>query len=179
MKKNDILPFLSRLLTPALLIALGITLLVNPDSASVLIAKVIGWILVAVGVGFGIAALTSRIGTSGKVFGAIVCIAIGSWLLNNPLALASGIGRFAGILLVIRGIQDIADAGKRHHGTTLAVLTTVLGAVLLLLPMTTSRVVFSLCGVVMLIIGAAMLVDRLKDRRRLNEPEDPNIIDAL
>ena len=53
------------------------------------------------------------------------------------------------------------------------------GVVLILLPMTTSRLMFSLCGLVVLIIGIVMLLDRLRDRKRLNEPEDPNIIDAL
>ena len=51
--------------------------------------------------------------------------------------------------------------------------------VLAVLPMTTSRLVFSGCGVVVLLIGGAMLLDRLKHRRYLDEGSDPNIIDAL
>ena len=44
--------------------------------------------------------------------------------------------------------------------------------------MTTSRLVFSLCGLVVLFIGAGMLVDRLKHRKYLEKGDD-NIIDAL
>lgn len=179
MKKNDIFTLVSRLLSPVLLMVLGFVLLVNPDSASVLIAKVIGWVAVIAGVVFGISALGSRGGTAGKVVGAVVCLTIGGWLLGNPLALAAGIGRLVGIVLLIRGIQDIADAGRQRHGMALAVVSALLGAVLLFLPMTTSRVVFSLCGLVVLIIGIAMLVDRLKQQKRLAEPEKPDVIDAL
>jgi hypothetical protein len=46
------------------------------------------------------------------------------------------------------------------------------------LPMTTSRLVFSLCGVVVLLIGIGMLVDRLKHTKYLDKG-DGNIIDAL
>ena len=61
-------------------------------------------------------------------------------------------------------------------------VTAIVGVVLVVLPMTTSRLVFSLCGLVVLVTGIAMFLDRLKGRNRLEgpgEPEDPNIIDAL
>ena len=64
------------------------------------------------------------------------------------------------------------------YGILHAVLTTVLGAVLIALPMTTSRVVISLCGLLVLIVGVAILVDRLKNRRP-KEPSESDIIDAL
>ena len=54
-----------------------------------------------------------------------------------------------------------------------------IGAILILLPMTTSRVVFSICGLVVLLIGIVMLVDRIRKRRLLEPKDDPNIIDAL
>ena len=44
--------------------------------------------------------------------------------------------------------------------------------------MTTSRVVLGLCGLLVLIVGIAMLAERLK-KRRLLPPNDDNIIDAL
>lgn len=179
MKKNDVLTFGPRLFPPVLLILLGLILLVNPDSASVLIAKIIGWILLICGIGFGISALKNHSGTAGKVLGTIVCLGLSGWLLKNPLALAAGIGRFVGILLVIHGVQDVVEAAKLGHGMFLAILTALLGALLVFLPMTTSRLVFSLCGLVVLIVGIAMLIDRLKGRPGLDEGNDPNIIDAL
>ena len=50
---------------------------------------------------------------------------------------------------------------------------------LILLPMTASRLVFSLCGAVVAVIGVVMLVDRIRSRRWLDNGDDPNIIDAL
>ena len=55
---------------------------------------------------------------------------------------------------------------------------TAVGSTLVLMPMATSRLVFSLCGIVVLIIGVGMLLDRLKHRKRLPKG-DGNIIDAL
>ena len=53
------------------------------------------------------------------------------------------------------------------------------GVALVLLPMTASRLVFSLAGLVVLVVGVVMLLDRLRNRRRLEASSDPNIIDAL
>jgi len=56
---------------------------------------------------------------------------------------------------------------------------TVIGAVLILLPMTASRLVFTLCGIAVLVIGGIMFFDRIRGRRWIHEGDDPNIIDAL
>lgn len=178
MKKNDILSLVSLLASPVALILLGSILLFCPDSVSVFAAKLLGWILLAVGVGFAVAAFTKPMGTAGNVLAAIVCLVLGSWLLKNPLLLAKSIGRFVGILLAIRGIRDFLQSGYRQ-GKLLALVTAVLGVVLIALPMTTSRVVFSACGLVVLVVGIAMLVDRLRRRRLPGGDNDPNIIDAL
>lgn len=178
MKKNDILSLVSLLASPAALILLGLILLFCPDSVSVFAAKLLGWILLAVGIGFAAAAFTGSSGTASNVLCAIACLAVGGWLLKSPLLLAKSIGRFVGILLVIRGIRDFAQSIYRQ-GKLLALITAVLGVVLIALPMTTSRVVFSACGLVVLVIGIAMLVDRLRRRRLPGGDNDPNIIDAL
>lgn len=177
--KNDILFVIRLLLAPVLVILLGLVLLFNPDSASALIAKLIGWFLVAVGIGFGISAVVSNRGQIGKGITAVILVVVGAWLAKNPLLLAAWIGRFVGILLVIDGVQDILHARKQGVHSLLPVIVAAVGVVLVLLPMTTSRLVFSLCGAVVLVIGIAMLLDRLKNNPRLDPPEDPNIIDAL
>ena len=141
-------------------------------------AQILGWVLVIAGVVFAVSAVAGHFDTVGKVLSAVCCFAVGAWLLRNPLMLAAGLGRLAGILLVVRGIQDILNAGRYHYGILPAVITTVLGAVLIALPMATSRVVISLCGLLVLIVGVAILVDRLKNRRP-KEPSESDIIDAL
>lgn len=178
MKKNPLLSLLTRLASPVALIVLGLILLLYPDSASVLAAKLLGWCALAVGIGFAVAAFASPTGTASNVLVAIVCLIIGSWLLKNPLVLAKGVGRFVGILLFIRGVRDFLSSSQ-GKGKLLAAVTAVLGVVLIVLPMTTSRLVFSVCGLVVLVVGAAMLIDRLRSRRLLDDGDDPNIIDAL
>ena len=178
MKKHDIGAWISLLASPVALIVLGLVLLFRPDSASALVAAVLGWCLTAAGICLAVAAFATREGTAPKVLGALACLAVGVWLLKNPLLLAAGIGRLVGILLLIRGIQDLLSSNY-GRGKVLSLITALLGLVLILLPMTTSRVVFSLCGLVVLVVGITMLIDRLRLRRLMGGDDDPNIIDAL
>lgn len=176
MKKHDLRSLLSLLASPVLLMLLGVILLFNPDSAPALVSRVLGWCIFLAGIGFGVSAMVRSSGTAWKVIAAIACLSLGGWLIRHPLAMAAGIGRLLGILLLIRGGRDIFQ----KNGGLWGLVTAVLGLVLILLPMTTSRLVFSACGLVMAAAGVLMLLDRLR-RRRLEpgEPDDPNIIDAL
>lgn len=176
MKKYDI-PALTRLLlAPVVVILLGLVLLVNPDTASVLISKLLGALLAILAIGCGIAALVSPQGRAGKVVCAIFLAVCGGVLSRNPLWLASFAGRVVGILLVIDGVQDIFVARSRGVRFLMPVVVTLLGAILVLMPMTASRLVFSLCGLVVTVVGVVMLLDRLR-KPRLKDGGD--IIDAL
>lgn len=179
MKKHDILSLVYQLASPAILVLLGLLLIFSPDTASFLVARLLGWVVMLTGVCIGIAAIFSKRGQVGKGVLSVGCVSIGGFLMRNPLVLAAGIGRLLGILLILRGGRDVMLSRRNGHGKILAFITTAVGVVLAVLPMTTSRLVFSLCGVVVLGIGAAMLFDRLKNRRYLDEGGDPNIIDAL
>lgn len=179
MKKTDILTALRLLLAPVLVILLGLVLIFNPDSASALISKILGWGLLVCGIGCGLAALFSSGRKGGKVFSAIVFCCAGIFLVANPLLLAAWIGRFIGILLLINGLQDLILAWKQGVRVLMPLIISAIGAVLILMPMTTSRLVFTVCGVVVLLIGVAMLFDRLRSRKYLSGGDDPNIIDAL
>ena len=178
MNKQAIISAARLLLTPILIMILGMILLVNPDSASALIAKILGWLLTAIGIGFGAAALVSS-RKAGKLTAAVLFCLAGMWLLRNPLLLAAWTGRFVGIFLFADSFQDILLARRRGDRYVLPLLCAGLGVVLIVMPMATSRLVLSACGLVVLIIGTIMLLDRLKDRKRLDPPEDPNIVDAL
>lgn len=176
MKKQDILSYIRLFLAPVLVILLGLILIVNPDSATALISRIMGTIIILIGVGFGISAIFEKKGRSAKAITAVVMAVAGGWLVKNPLALAAWIGRFVGVLLIVDGVQDIIELRRFGKGFLLPLLVTIVGAVLVLMPLTTSRLVFSLCGVVVLVIGAAMLFDRLKSRPKLKSADD--IIDA-
>ena len=176
MKKDDILSLLRLLIAPVLVILLGLVLIVNPDSASALISKVLGWVIIAVAVN-GISAIFNENGRISKSICAVVLAVVGGWLVKNPLALAAWIGRIIGILLAIDGLQDIFELRRQGKSFLFSLIIAAVGVVLVLMPMTTSRIVFFLCGVVVLLIGVAMLIDRLKGKPRLKDGGD--IIDAL
>ena len=178
MKKNSIPDILVQLASPVAVILLGALLVVNPDSASVLIARIVGLVLTVIGIGFGIAAIFNRDKAIRKGAAAVLFAGTGGILSANPLLLAAFIGRIIGLLIAVRGIRDLLLHSSYGYSRILALITTVVGAILVLLPMTTSRLVFSLCGLVVLLIGIGMLVDRLKQRKRLSGG-DSNIIDAL
>ena len=163
-------------LAPALLILLGVVLIVSPDSASALIARLLGWLLALIGIGFGISALASPCGRAGKVFAAIVLAVVGGTLAKNPLLLAAWIGRFIGILLLVNALSDFFTTRSMGLRPGFSLVTAVIGVVLIVLPMTASRLLFALCGVAVAAVGVVMLLSRLKTPR---EPQDPNIIDAL
>ena len=178
MKKHDLLHLLYQLTSPVALMLLGLILTFRPDTASALLSRLLGWGLVLAGICTGLGAVFGKKGQVGKGVMAVGFLTIGGFLMRNPLILAAGIGRMLGILLIFRGIRDGMLFRRNGHGRLLALITVAVGIVLTVLPMTTSRLIFSLCGVVVLAIGTAMLVDRLKGRR-YPEDRDPNIIDAL
>ena len=171
MKKLNFTEAVNRFGMPVTTIVLGLILLLVPDSASALIAYGIGGILTLGGIVFVIGALLDR--SFSKGFGALVCLSIGGTLMGNPLLLARNLGRFLGILLAIEG-GDCLRRGNRVFG----VVILVAAAALVLSPMALSRLVFSLCGLVMLLIGIGMLADRIRNQKRLHKGDD-NIIDAL
>ena len=171
MKKLKFMDAVNRFGMPVTTIVLGLILLIVPDSASVVIAYGIGGILIFGGIVFAIGALLDQ--SLSKGFWALACLSIGGTLAGNPLLLARNLGRFLGIWLAIEG-GDCLRKGNRIFG----VMILVAAVALILSPMTLSRLVFSLCGLVVLIIGIGMLADRLKNQKRLHKGDD-NIIDAL
>ena len=179
MYKQNFLYYVKRFLPPVILILLGLILCFSPDSATTLLIRIIGWVLIVVAVGLGASAVALPGSMVSKVLGTLIFGGAGIFMVTNPLILAAWFGRLIGILLLIQGIQDILYQKVRMGSVFLPILTAVVGTVLMVLPMTTSRLVFMIAGVVVLLIGIFMLVDRLRRGPGFDEPEDPNIIDAL
>lgn len=171
MKRKNIPEAAKILAMPVTVTVFGLLLLIFPDSASLLIAYGVGGCLLLAGILMGIGALLDR--RLSQILWTLVCLSLGSTLIGNPLLLAWNVGRFLGILLAIEGGSCLRK-GSRTFGTVLLVAA----AVMVLAPMTLSRLVFSLCGAVALVMGIAMLVPRLKQLRYLPKGKD-NIIDAL
>ena len=177
MKKQNLSAFLSRFATPVVLIALGLVLIFCPDTASALISKVAGWGLLMAGIIVAVAMVVDSNWSVTKILTILVFVGLGRWLMAHPLAWAAWGGRIIGALVLLRGIRDFSQS-TFTQGKVLSALTALLGLVLLLMPMTASRMVFSLCGVVILAVGGGMLAERIWEKKN-GEDDDPNIIDAL
>ena len=177
MKKQKLLRLGKLMLTPMIMVLLGLLLVVRPDSGSALVGRVVGCILAVIGGGLILETLFWKDASTGKILFAAVTLAMGVWLLRNPLRLAAAIGRIAGLMILIRGVQDIINASRWKCSMRFAVIACLVGAVLILLPMTTSRVVMVLLGLLVMVLGGLMAWDRLKFGKLLSDGEG-NIIDV-
>ena len=180
MKDRKWLERLNPLLMPLLLVILGVVLIVNPDSAAALVGKLVAWLLILLATGMGLVALygdpSRRVR---RLIPAAIALVLGLWLLANPLFIAESLGRFLGILLALQAGGTIGSAFRRGRRVTLlSVITLVAGVVLVLVPMTTSRIVLIICGIVVLCIGAAEMAEQLLPQKR-EKPEKPRIIDEV
>lgn len=163
------------LLAPVALMALGLVLFFVPDTGSILLSKILGWGLTLVGILAIFWTVFAR--EWRKLVIGIVLVGIGSVLLAKPLALAAFVGRILGVVLAFRGIVEWTQSVNRQ-GKLLCVAVTLVGVILILMPMSASRLVFSVCGLVLVVCGGIMLAQRLRQQRYLPKNRD-DIIDAL
>lgn len=187
MKRKIVIPTLLNLAgIPLILIAVGLILIISPDSATSLISKVLGWVLIVYGVFFGISSFMSlRSKRMAMMLYGIICLFIGTWLVRNPLVLAQGIGKFLGVLLGLRGVNGIFDAlnarkrgGSFITGLVLGALTLAAGLWMMLSPMSPSRILMTVVGIVFVAIGIANLVNVRGEVKALVSGEDSGIVDA-
>lgn len=180
MKKNDVTKLIEWFGMPLLMMGLGLVLMFNPDSASALLSRIVGWVLVACAAISALLALTSPIRPQGSRYLLAGCLAVvGFLLISRPMSLAVVLGWVAGLMLLLRFVPQCLNA--RKAGVNLPVLPvalSVLGVLLMILPLTASRVIFNVGGLVLFAAGVALLLDALRGRKSLEEPDDPNIIDA-
>lgn len=176
MKKTDAATLVRLMLTPVLMVILGIILVIRPDSASAVVGKVLGGVLMILGIGLVIESFAVKDLNTGRVLFAIVAAALGLWLLRNPLRLAAALGRIAGLLILVRAVQDIVNATRWKCGMKYALLSAIIGGLLILLPMATSRAVWVIVGLLVIAVGVLMAIDRLKPGKLLGD--GGNIIDA-
>lgn len=186
MKKYTPIQLFRMLAVPMVMVLIGLILLLSPDTASALVGKLLGWAAVLAGLAMGANAIFGApAARNNRIIWAVVCFAGGVWLLMNPLTVAKFLGRVLGIVLMIRGGHAVAEniryQGKKlilSRGLILAAAVVLAGAVLVILPLASSRMFFNIIGIVMICVGVAEGIDRLKGRKLLDEGQDPNIIDV-
>ena len=176
MKKNPFWELLYDLASPLAMILAGLVLTFCPDAAAALVCRLLGWCITAVAVGYGIGALVNRSRAVRRGITAVGLACIGGFLSANPLVLAAFIGKIIGAMILVRGLRELF-LSRTQGGGILALVITASGAALILLPMTASRLLFSGCGLVVLLSGVLLLIRKLRSRQL--PPGRPDIIDAL
>lgn len=171
MKNNELTAAVKALMVPGLLVGTGLILTVNPDSATRLLGLVMGWALIAVGAYCAWLSYRDAFGRMRRVLAMAVCWAIGLRMLSHPLAVAEGLGRLAGAVLLLKGLNDVTNAFTQKRKNQ-GIGEMIAGGLLFLVPMFASRMVMSVIGMVMLVLGAVMGIEKLRDHRRLNTWED-------
>lgn len=176
MKNTKWTDFISTFLVPGLLALLGLILVIDPNWASALVSKALGYALIAGGVISAIITITGwPVNRIPRVIVTVLLLGVGIFLSKNPLALAANIGKLIGIFLVIQGGMGLLDA---HGSKSMSAITIGAGVFLLLFPLSLSGLVFRLCGAALLVISVSNILVRLRIIKSLREPDDPNIIDA-
>ena len=142
-----------------LMILCGGILAIFPDSASVLISAVLGWLLIAVGVSLLVAGMLGGIAVTTIIQGAVLLVA-GAWLQRHPLLIASVLGIVLGLIALSHGIEKGKRAMRlKMYGETwiwqagLAALELLVGLALVLTPLSMSRAVMTVAGIFLVICG--------------------------
>ena len=174
---NRIITFIKHFASELFLILCGAVLLFFPNSAVALVTKVMAWILI----GSGVLGIIKNLDRKKSGFDAwiwpIGYLLVGFFLLSNPLAISDLAGRVLGLFLMITGVQKFREASY-GSGKALGLVSLVSGVVLMALPKTLINTLLGFCGIVLIVIGAINLIDKLRHDRYLDEGRDPNIIDA-
>ena len=171
MKKINWTNFLSLAALPLLQLLLGAVLIFNPDGALAMLFRIFGWLLAAVAAVLLLSMGSDRSWRPGKT---VVVV-------RDPLILAASTGKFLGLLLIIRALAGMVQGGRtsgrpaRHALGEVPEL--ILGAFLLLSPMSPTRLIFGIIGAV-LAVGAVIKLIALSRDPATCLQKDPKIIDA-
>lgn len=152
----------------------GLALVINPDMASAVLGRAVGVVALVLGIWVAWVCIKERDLDLMRILLLIVCIGGGISLIRDPLSMAFGVGRLMGALLLLKGGKDFF-ASNYGHGKAIAAVTAVLGLVLVLLPMTASRVIFILVGALLIATGATSIIDQ---HRFMPPSGNGGIIDA-
>ena len=155
------------LLSAALYALLGLVLLIWPALSASLLCLALGLVLVVCGLNNIFVFLRSR---DGSLYAAlhlitgVVLAAVGIWLMARPTLVTMIIPRIVGVLICFHGFGDIGDAMTLRKNDSsrwtaallLAVITLVLGVILVICP-------FQAFTTVVRLLGAFLLYDGISD----------------
>lgn len=173
--KRNLSDLLAAYAAPTATILGGLILLFSPDTATVLIATVLGWAALILGIILAMVSIAGKQGM-GAYLRAAVSILIGVWLTRSPMSLAVAFGKILGIGLLLGAISGFRKSASKA-GRTIYLAEGAFGLVLLVAPLTATRTVYTIVGLVLVAAGIVMLVNKVKNQDRLG-PGNDNIIDV-
>lgn len=152
------------------LIVLGLVLLLFPDFGSSTVAVILAWVLMIGGsAGLLIGVLSWPAFGFGTMIGSGLVLVAGIYILRHPLSLASILGVLLGVLLTAQGLGALGDVLRLRRGgglwvpgLVLSILTMVFGLILIFSPLTSSRIVMTVVGLVLIVFGAGNLYTHFK-----------------
>ena len=154
----------------------GLVLTFNPEGATMLVTKLIGWAMVIIcALKLIKLAVGDRLHWGRDAFYSGCCLAVGLILLAKPMLIANLIGRTMGIILLAWGLNAL----KENRGKPTAILTAVAGVVLVCIPASLTNTLLTICGLIMVAIAVVNILSNVRTCRRITGREDPNIIDAV
>lgn len=176
MNQPNILARVRPWLKPGLVTLLGLILLFRPDSVTSVIGAAIGFVVSLIGCALLVSFFFGNSRKDGlRLAAAIILLVLGFSVIKYPLSLATQLGRFIGILLVLQSVRSLTGE-IAMRSKALSVVTGIVGLVLMLVPIASSRLVASGCGIVVLIVGIGMILETLRGSSR--NSGDDTIIDA-
>lgn len=168
------------LAVPFAMIVVGLFFLLFPGSAVNMTVKVIGIIFIAIGLilaGTLIAAFSVI-----TLVLAVILLAVGIVCLASPGVVATFVIKILGIIILISSVLSIRDAyeikGKSDRFTQYIIndlITFVLGAILIIMPLGAAAILVRIVGAVMIILGVSnvvMAVRVYKDGKYINDGTD-------
>ena len=156
------------------LLVLGLAMFVSPIGATVMIVQTVGWVLAIAGVLTLVrcwARRSAELRQADLMMG-IVELAPGLVLVLWPGAFVAVIYVLIGVLILITGVNDVIEAGAvRRLGLpgygwrmAVAVLTLLLGAIVVTSPFTMAEFVMLVAGVALIFDGVTEIIAGVRMR---------------
>lgn len=186
MNRKNLRDYMELLGAPLLLAVLGLIMAISPDFASGLVGKLIGWLAIAAGALMLLTMLISSgpVGTGGAIRAVLLAL-LGLTIVRHPQLIAKFLGLILAFVLSGAGLKQMRFArAKREAGfgsaaeLLFSLLILAAGVVLFFVPLTASRVIFRVCGLVLLAVGTLRVLLRLRSTRFIEQGSDKRIIDA-
>lgn len=138
--------------------ALGLALLIFPDTFLNVACYVIGALVIAYGVISILGCVHDKQMRMGTIVLSIIAAAVGIFIITQPKMISSILPIIFGLLLLLDGVFNVRHGiGLRKFGDTsgtavliLGIITVVFGAIILINPYTTASLAFRLIGIALI-----------------------------